>query len=176
MSGSGRPIARLNATDVNAIFDMSSTQSRPSGDGFKPVRGTDAGVFDIHEHDVLLQKASQPFGQRQLAVFSSLRNVQDLGEDDLNIQNIKNKYKFAGLAVTPFYVKLGADQFQPTQGFVSTFTGLNTVRVACDVLAGDILVAAPPLKCCRSKLHELVGKHTGPVMLVRVACARVCAN
>jgi hypothetical protein len=168
MSGTGRPIARLNATDVNVMFDSSST--RPTSDGYKPVRGTTQGIHDIHEHDVLLQKSSQPFGQRQLAVFSSLSSVQDKGDDAdaENIETITDKYKFAGLAVTPFYVKMGADQFQPTQGFVATFTGLNTVRVACDVLCGDILVAAPPLKCCRSRLHELVGKHTGPVMLVRV--------
>lgn len=164
MSGTGRPIARLNATDVNVIFDPSTT--RPFSGGFDPVRGTDQGVHDIHEHDVLLQKSSQPFGQRQLAVFSSLRSVQDKKSDDENINNIVDNYKFAGLAVTPFYVKTGADQFQPTQGFVATFTGLNTVRVACDVICGDILVAAPPLDCCKYKLRELVGKHTGPVMLV----------
>lgn len=38
------------------------------------------------------------------------------------------------------------------------FLGLNVVRVASDVICGDILVAVPPLKdheCC---IRDLIGK------------------
>ena len=61
------------------------------------------------------------------------------------------------------------------------FLGLNVVRVASDVICGDILVAVPPLKdheCCIRDLIGtciaifylvflfVLGKHTSPTMLV----------
>ena len=71
---SGRPIARLNATDVNVFFDNNST-TKEMGSVYQNVRDTDQGCFDVHEHDVLLQGAHQPHGMRQMSVFSSLRYI-----------------------------------------------------------------------------------------------------
>lgn len=153
---SGRPIARLNATDVNVVFDSNST-TKAAGEVYGCVRDTDQGCFDVHEHDVLLQEAHQPHGMRQLAVFSSLRYKSSAGDDAAKISYFIQNYKFAGLAVTPYTPRLGADGFQQGQGFVATFTGLNVVRVAEDVICGDVLVAVPPLKEHINKLRDIIG-------------------
>lgn len=66
-----------------------------------------------------------------MAVFSSLRYKPKSASDDnknpANNQRLAfyiTKYKFAGLAVTPYRVNLGAEGFQQSQGFVATFTGV----------------------------------------------------
>ena len=142
------------------------------------------GCFDVHEHDVLLQGAHQPHGMRQMSVFSSLRYKQMDATDEARIEHYIKTYKFAGLAVTPYTPRLGSEGFQQGQGFVATFTGLNVVRVAEDVICGDILVAVPPLNDHINKLRDVIGtclvclypkpktltctpgKHTSPTMLV----------
>lgn len=88
----------------------------------------------MHEHDVLLQDAHQPHGMRQMAVFSSLRYKPKDRSDTDRIKRFIEYYKFAGLAVTPYTPRLGSEGFQQGQGFVATFTGLNVVRVADDVI------------------------------------------
>ena len=153
---SGRPIARLNATDVNVFFDNNST-TKATGAVYGNVRDTDQGCFDVHEHDVLLQGAHQPHGMRQMAVFSSLRYKQKDTADAARIKHFIENYKFAGLAVTPYTPRLGSEGFQQGQGFVATFTGLNVGRVAEDVICGDILVAVPPLSSQDKYLRDIIG-------------------
>ena len=125
-------VTRLNATDVNVFFDPSST-AKPDNEKavYQNARDTDAGCFDVHEHDVLLQQSHQPLGMRQMAVFSSLRyKPKSILDNDKNPDNDERLafyiqyYKFAGLAVTPYRVNLGAEGFQQSQGFVATFTGV----------------------------------------------------
>ena len=84
--------------------------------------------------DVLLQQAAQPYGMRQMAVFSSLRykpKSNDKAGDKELIKNYVKAYKYAGLAVTPFTPRLGSDGFQQSQGFVATFTGIQRATARC---------------------------------------------
>jgi hypothetical protein len=108
---------------------------------------------------VLLQYTHQPHGMRQMAVFSSLRYKKKANSDAQRIKDVIENYKFAGLAVTPYTPRLGADGFQQSQGFVATFTGLNVVRLAEDAICGDILVAIPPLKDHEKYLRDIIGVH-----------------
>ena len=85
----------------------------------------------------------QPSGQRQLKAFSALTDMA--GDNAATEKHFMNAYKYAGVAVTPYTPRLDASQFDSGQGFVTTFTGLNVIKVACNVSPGDMLIAVPPI-------------------------------
>tara|TARA_A100001015_G_C14985277_1_gene711270 strand:+ start:936 stop:1724 length:789 start_codon:yes stop_codon:yes gene_type:complete len=139
------------------------------GDGLGTV-----GQYDVHEHEVLLSQnpAVMPAGTRQLKTFSSLVNVSS--NHVISAEAFIKRFKYAGVSVTPFTPRMDASQFDSGQGFVTTFTGLNVVRVAHAVNPGDQLVAVPPKEWAISNLgsepelnHDSsLGKRRGVRMFV----------
>ena len=88
-------------------------------------KGDSQGIYDVHEHDVLLQNVQLPNGYRQLPCFSSLTNVHaDRGDivmgadgqaDHLDLSAFLKAYKVSGLAVTPYTPRLSSSQFDTSQ-------------------------------------------------------------
>ena len=116
--------------------------------------------------------ATIPAGTRQLKTFSSLVNIEKKKVE--SAEAVMKYFKYAGISVTPFTPRMDASQFDSGQGFVTTFTGLNVVRVAVAVNPGDQLVAVPPMKWADNTLSDnadhmlnaCLGKRRGVRMFV----------